>query len=200
MNYLAHAYLSGDDPEILFGNFVADSIKGKKLNDYPLRIQEGVQLHRAIDNFTDQHEIVRQCNELLQPIFRKYAGVITDIYFDHFLALHWHRYSEKDLVEFSMHVYQTLLKRYTILPPRSRRILPWMMAQNWLVGYANLRDLQRVFNGMSRRTKFDSGMENAVVFLVDNYLFFERNFNAFFPELMQFSTEFMSQIPNKSAD
>lgn len=194
MNFLAHAYLSGDDPELLFGNFVADSIKGKALETFSSRVRDGVLLHRSIDAFTDQHYLVRECVLFLQPSFRKYSGVIVDIYFDHFLAIHWQKFSEKDLVNFASEVYKIMIMRFINLPARSKRIMPWMIAQNWLVGYANLRDLDRVFKGMSRRTNFDSGMENSVVFLKENYSFFEERFLAFFPQLVDHCEKYIIDI------
>ncbi|PKP50650.1 MAG: DUF479 domain-containing protein [Bacteroidetes bacterium HGW-Bacteroidetes-1] len=199
MNFLAHAYLSGDDPDLLFGNFVADSIKGKTLNTFESRVRDGVLLHRAIDTFTDNHPVVRLGVTRLQPDFRKFSGVILDIYFDHFLAMHWKEYNQIELKAFASHVYWNLLSRYYILPPRTKRILPWMMAQDWLVGYANLNDLQRVFNGMSRRTNFNSGMENAVDFLMENYAAFETDFRIFFPELRIYAADFIDQIGNRKA-
>ncbi len=190
MNFLAHAYLSGDNPEILFGNFVADSIKGKMIQKYNGNFLKGVELHRAIDTYTDEHPEVRKSVERLQPTFRKFAPVVSDIYYDHFLAANWNEYCTADLTQFSQSVYKILLQHYSLLPPRSKRILPWMMAQNWLVGYANLKDLQRVFNGMSRRTKFDSGMDKAVVFLQTHYADFETDFRKFFPQLKVYADEF----------
>lgn len=200
MNFLAHAFLSGDDSEILVGNFVADSIKGRMIDKYSPMIQTGVVLHRAIDHFTDTHPIVRQSVSRLQPTFRKYAGVVADIYFDHYLALHWKSYSEVELQDFASHVYMVLLKRYTILPPRTKRILPWMIAQNWLVGYANLNDLQRVFNGMSRRTSFYSGMEDAVDFLRLHYDEFHQDFVEYFPHLMLFCKQTITEIKLQNPD
>jgi acyl carrier protein phosphodiesterase len=192
LNFLAHAYLSGDDPELLFGNFVADSIKGKTLETFAPKVRDGVMLHRSIDAFTDQHPLVRECVALLQPTFRKYSGVVVDIYFDHFLALHWQKFSETDLTQFASGVYRVMIMRFVNLPPRSKRIIPWMIAQNWLVGYANLRDLDRVFRGMSRRARFDSGMENSVGFLIENYSFFEEKFLAFFPLLINHSISYLA--------
>lgn len=195
MNFLAHAFLSGNDPEILFGNFVADSIKGKMIQKFNGNFLKGVELHRAIDTFTDEHPEVRKSVSRLQPTFKKFSPVVSDIYYDHFLAANWSDYSTTDLTQFSQSVYKTLLQHYSLLPPRSKRILPWMMAQNWLVGYANLKDLQRVFNGMSRRTKFDSGMDKSVVFLQAHYADFENDFRSFFPELIRFAEQFrMSQF------
>lgn len=194
MNFLAHAFLSGDDPELLIGNFVADSIKGKMLADYPQRIRDGVFLHRAIDSFTDNHAVVRESIEFLRPVFSKFSGVVLDIYFDHFLARNWSQWSEKELSEYVLWVYKILIRRYLALPPRSKRILPFMMAQNWLVGYANFRDLERVFRGMSRRSNFYSGMELAVIFLEENHARIETSFNAYFPDLIRYSNEMIGQI------
>lgn len=189
MNFLAHAYLSGDDPEVLFGNFVADGIKGTAAVDYPEAIREGIALHRRIDAYTDAHPVVKQSVARLQPVFRKYAVVIVDIYYDHFLARNWHAYCQKDLVDFTASVYKILIVRYRMLPKRTKRALPFMIAQNWLVGYANLGDLDRVFRGMARRARFDSGMEYAVPFLKQHYADFEKEFRLFFPELVRFCAQ-----------
>lgn len=186
MNFLAHAYLSGDDPEVLFGNFVADGIKGTAAENYPETIRKGIALHRRIDAYTDAHPVVKQSVERLQPKFRKYAVVIVDIYYDHFLARNWNEYSRRDLTEFSLWVYKQLIVRYRMLPKRTKRALPFMIAQNWLVGYANLRDLDRVFRGMAWRARFDSGMEHAVPFLKQHYAEFEKEFRLFFPDLVRF--------------
>src|SRR2546430_7873393 len=34
MNYLAHLYLSGDQPMLMIGNFIADHVKGKQFHLY----------------------------------------------------------------------------------------------------------------------------------------------------------------------
>ena len=86
MNYLAHAYLSFNDPEILTGNLISDFVKGKKKFDYPRGIQNGITLHRAIDNFTDTHETTRQAKEVFRPHYRLYAGAFVDVVYDHYLA------------------------------------------------------------------------------------------------------------------
>ena len=159
-------------------------------------IRTGVFLHRAIDTYTDQHEVVRNSVARLQPVFLKFSPVIVDIYFDHFLAVNWTDYSSMELSAFSAGVYKVLIKNFSNLPPRSKRILPWMIAQNWLTGYANLYDLQRVFNGMSRRTRFDSGMEYAVDFLKENYRDFEDDFRLFFPDLEKESARVLANLKN----
>lgn len=198
MNFLAHAYLSGNDHELLFGNMVADHIKGKVLESYPQGIIKGVLLHRSIDTFTDENKIVKDAGSFLNHHFGKYAGVVLDIYFDHFLAIGWNQYSQEELHLFARKVYFVLLRNYTLLPVRSRRIIPWMVAQNWLSGYANLRDLERVFNGMARRAAFSSGMEKAVPVLLDNYPYIHQQFLLFFPQLEAHVSSVMNEMERKN--
>lgn len=191
MNFLAHAYLSGKNESILFGNFIADSVKGKMIERYDEEVKEGIFLHRAIDNFTDTHPVVAHSVEKLRPKFRKYASVVVDIYYDHFLAANWQRYATQDLVDYTMYVYKILIRCYFALPQRVKRILPWMIAQNWLCGYANFADLQQVFNGMSRRASYESEMQHAVTFLKENYTFFETDFFLFFDEIQAFCKRYL---------
>lgn len=186
MNFLAHLYLSPEDDHITLGNFIADAVKGKNFDKYNDKIKEGILLHRAIDKYTDQHPVFRRSSQKLNGKYKKYSAVIIDIYYDHFLAKNWNDYSKTDLVDFVSGAYKILIKNYFLLPKKTKRILPFMIAQNWLVGYANLVDLQRVFNGMARRTTFDSGMENAISDLKINYTIFENDFREFFPELINF--------------
>lgn len=194
MNFLAHAWLSGNDDELLLGNFVADSVKGKAADNYSLRFRQGIALHRAIDHYTDHHPLVQACNRQIQPHFRKFAGVVTDIYFDHFLAVQWHAYSTEPLSVYAQNIYALLYRNFERLPPRSQRILPWMKAQDWLAGYARFETLDKVFGGMSRRTSFDSGMERAVEVLQEEYAFFENSFDQFFPELAAFAQSFREKL------
>ena len=186
MNFLAHYFLSPEDDQIALGNFIADAVKGKEFEKYNDKIKNGILLHREIDNYTDKHPVFRRSAQKLNARYKKYSGVIIDIYYDHFLAKNWKDYSKTDLVDFVSQAYKILIKNYFILPKKIKRILPFMIAQNWLVGYANLNDLQRVFNGMARRTTFDSGMENAIFDLKNNYTTFENDFREFFPDLIEF--------------
>lgn len=195
MNFLAHASLSGSDDDMLIGNFIADAVKGNHLDRFREGIRKGIMLHREIDRFTDKHPVFIRSMERLQPDYGRYSGVIVDIYYDHFLALKYDRFFEEELSEFALHVYGLMLKNYALLPAKSKRILPYMIIHNWLVGYANFTDLQWVFNGMSRRSmRYQSGMENAVVSLKENYKAFEEDFQAFFPDIMAHTRSFRATL------
>ena len=186
MNYLAHLFLSGDDEDLMVGNFIADAIKGKQIDRFSAEIQRGVRLHRAIDTFTDAHEITKLSKARLSTEYRHYAGVIVDIYYDHFLAKNWSNYHHIPLADFTTKVYDMLENYQDILPDRITHMLQYMVPQNWLLNYAHYEGIDRVLNGMSRRTKFDSGMEHAINELKLYEELFENEFSLFFPQLQLF--------------
>ncbi len=186
MNFLAHLYLSGNDKDLIVGNFIADMVKGRKINGYDTGIIRGIQLHREIDRFTDEHPVFLQSKERLRSKYRLYAGVVVDMYYDHFLAANWSEYSALNLHEFVSWAYTVLENKLDILPERARFVLPFMIEHNWLVNYADLRSLERNFGGMARRTPFESGMEQAVEDLRLHYGSFEKEFQMFFPEIVAF--------------
>src|SRR3954453_2663939 len=109
MNFLAHLYLSGNDPEIMVGNFLGDFVRGRNLLErYKKNIATGIELHRTIDEFTDTHPIVAQSKNRLREKYRHYAAVIVDIFYDHFLAKNWSEYSSELLPDFADRAYQIL--------------------------------------------------------------------------------------------
>jgi acyl carrier protein phosphodiesterase len=130
MNYLAHAYLSFDDEEILTGNIISDFVKGKKKFDYPSRIQAGINLHRIIDNFTDQHEATREAKEFLRPHYRLYSGAFVDVVYDHFLATDETEFTESSLLAYSEKVYASLSETRMWFPDRFAAMFPFMRSQN----------------------------------------------------------------------
>ena len=186
MNYLAHLFLAGTDPEIILGNFIADHVKGSDVLKYSDKIRKGISMHRAIDTFTDQHPVVKQSIMRLRADFRKYAGVIVDMYYDHYLSAHWDEYSDQDLPDFTKTRYDILNTFLSVIPARSARLLYYMEKQNWLLSYGSFEGMQQAFNGMSRRTTFDSKMEFAVVNLKAAYPEFHQEFRQFFPELQSY--------------
>lgn len=187
MNFLAHIYLSFDDPQLALGNFMADSIRGREYGHLPQRIQEGIVLHRSIDTFTDSHPIPRKSSKRLHSRYSHYSRVIVDIYYDHFLAAHWNRYHPEPLEAFVAGFYDLLQNQKEWLPIEVQRLMPHMIRDNWLASYAHLEGIGRVLEGMNRRTRNRSGMHRAIVDLQKHYGSFEKEFEAFFEELIIFS-------------
>ena len=189
MNFLAHIYLSGKNEDIILGNFIADSIKGKKYLSYPPEVQKGIILHRAIDSYTDSHPIVKTSASKLYKNYSHYSGVIVDIYYDHFLASNWNQYSEVPLEKFVAEFYKLLQKKFELLPAPIQRFLPYMISENWLLSYASLEGISRILYQMNLRTKNIVGMDKAVNDLQEHYKEFGNEFSTFFPQLMEFSAE-----------
>jgi acyl carrier protein phosphodiesterase len=195
MNFLAHAYLSGNRDKILVGNFIADFVKGKQaLNAFEPEIRQGIELHRIIDEFTDTHSIVHQSKERLRPKYRHYAGVIVDVFYDHFLAKNWNRYDPLPLEKFTTHVYDVVASFDKILPVGARHMLPYMTSSNWLLNYSKIEGIHRALSGMSQRTPFESKMEQASKDLEIHYEDFGREFETFFPSLKMRSDVFLKSI------
>ncbi len=195
MNFLAHAHLSNDNDEILFGNMIADAVKGDASQNFSGDILKGITLHREIDTFTDSHPVHKESRDLIRTYFGKFSGIVVDIFYDHFLAVNWNSFSETPLKSFTSHVYKTLSKRFFMLPARTKRLLPFMISQDWLANYANFDGLQNIFYGMDRRTKFISGMKNSPDVLKKHYKILNAHFNEFYPELIEFTTLKIQEIP-----
>lgn len=194
MNFLAHAYLSGEQKEILIGNFTGDFIKGRQaLSTFDPEIIRGVELHRAIDEFTDVHPVVRQSKDRLRDGYRHYAGVIVDVFYDHFLAANWQLYHADTLEKFAAETYKTLRNFSAALPPRFKGMLPYMINGNWLVNYRNITGVHRSLSGLASRTPYESGMEYASKDLEEHYDSFLEEFREFFPELKKFSEKWLAE-------
>jgi len=194
MNFLAHIYLSGEDEGITIGNFIADGIKGKQYKKYPLQIQKGILLHRGIDSFTDQHPTVRQSTKRLHENYGHYSGVIVDILYDHFLAKNWKNYHSQPLDEYVGEFYEMLRKYFEILPTRIQRMMPYMIADNWLLSYATVEGISNILTQMNRRTNERSKMNLAVIELEQYYTEFETEFTCFFEELKTFSENKIKEL------
>lgn len=187
MNFLAHAYLSFGREDILAGNFIADFIRGKERLTYPEKVQVGIALHHAIDTFTDSHPLVKEVQAFLQPRFGHYARVISDVFFDYFLAKNWARFSAIPLEQFSQDTYH-LLGTYPVpLPDAFQRMLYWMQQQNWLYTYREHAGIQSALDGLARRARFDSKMNEASKVLGEKEAEIEALFFVFFQDLETFA-------------
>lgn len=194
MNYLAHAYLSFHQEEILVGNFIGDFVKGKMMASFPEGIRQGIQLHRAIDKFTDTHPLVRAGQSYLRPIFGHYSTVITDIYFDYFLGKNWNKYSSQSLESFTLSVYEQVSRYEAYFPDRFGNLFYWMQKDNWLFHYSSIQGIQMSLTGLSKRTRFDSKMEQAHLALLEKEAEFEIIFLAFFEDLKTFAKQKLEEI------
>ncbi len=186
MNYLAHLYLSGESDEIKLGNFIGDYVKGNKYLDYPEQVSLGIRMHRSIDWFTDLHPDVAVCARLLKPGYGRYAGVVTDVFFDHFLAANWSEYSEYTLRQFAKNAHAIFLSNFMLLPLRVKQFLPFLIQHKRLESYAQRENLLPVLEIMSRRTTLPAKADWAMDVLNQEYEFLEALFRHFFEEMIAY--------------
>lgn len=191
MNYLAHIYLSGDSDQIILGNFIGDYVKGNKYQNYPELVSYGIKMHRSIDFFTDNHPDVKEFNKILKPGYGRYSGIVSDIFFDHFLAANFQDYSAYTLRQFAKHAHKVFILNFGLLPLRVKQFLPFLIRHRRLESYASRENLFHVLEIMSRRTSLPGNSQWAIQLLDDEYPQFESLFRSFFAEMITFvETEF----------
>lgn len=181
MNFLAHIYLSGEDPEVQIGNFMADAVKGNSYRNFNPKVQSGILLHRFIDSYTDAHPVFRKSKSRLHgKQFGHYSGVIMDLFYDHFLAANWSEFHAKTLEIYVAEFYQVISQYKETTPERTQHLIPYMISQNWLLQYQSIEGLNTILGQMNRRTKGRSNMDQAAEELQKHYHLFEMEFFDFF--------------------
>jgi acyl carrier protein phosphodiesterase len=184
MNYLGHFYLSGNEPDVIFGNFIGDVIKGSKWKAYPESIQKGILLHRFIDDYTDNHEFTKQAKDRIRSHFSITSSIVVDMYFDHFLSLHWQQYHHQTLEDFSLEIFDKLGHFESDMPSYTGILYQKMRDQGWLLSYKTIDGISFALDRMGKRVKFKNNWNVAKSVLQDNYNMLESDFHQFFPEII----------------
>lgn len=187
MNYLAHAWLSFNQPETLVGNMISDFIKGKKRFNFTEGIQKGIMLHRSIDAFTDAHEATKKAKAFFKPAVGLYAGAFVDVAYDHFLACDTNEFNNNDLLNFSLSVYAILDQYQHILPENFARMLFYMKRDNWLFNYSTLYGIEKGFAGLVHRAKYLNNSSLVFTSFKENYEALKHYYAAFFPDVKKFA-------------
>lgn len=195
MNYLAHAWLSFNKPDILAGNMISDYIKGKKQFDYPQAIQKGIRLHRAIDNYTDSHAATQQLKSFFRPQYRLYSGAFADVVYDHFLANDTQEFvNEAALQLFAVNTYQMLEPYKSWFPPQFEMMFPYMKQYDWLYNYRHTRAIEKSFEGLVKRSAYLT--ESRIAFELFNEFYAEMQlcYTAFFPDLKKYTARHLDEL------
>lgn len=197
MNYLAHAYLSFNHEAILVGNMISDFVKGRKKFDYPLSIQHGIALHRAIDTYTDTHPATTEAKQCFRPVVRLYAGAFIDVVYDHFLANDTNEFkTENDLAGFAGRVYEMLQVHQGIFPEHFQLLFPYMQSQNWLLNYRTFWGTEKSFEGLIKRAAYLSPSGKIFKVFEKNYTPLKNCYTAFFPDVKNFAARQLQTLLN----
>jgi acyl carrier protein phosphodiesterase len=189
MNYLGHIFLSGENEHLMVGNFIADYVKGKKYLEYPTEIQKGILLHRSIDHFTDNNIHWQSIREMIRPVYNRYAGVATDLFIDHFLALHWNQYSAYPLSVYAKWTHAIFLRNYSILPERVKGFIAYLIQHKRLLSYSEINGIEESLYIMSLRTSLPDKTGQAINLLIKNYHEFEQLSSMFLTDIIDFTAK-----------
>ena len=188
MNWLAHLRLSPREPLVRLGNLAGDFVRGVDVAALHPELQRGIAMHRAIDRFVDAHAAVRAAKERLQPPFRRFAGVLVDVWFDHFLARDWQRLGDgRPLAAFVAEVHADLHTHVASLPPDLRAAAPHFERGGWLVDYAQIDGIARVLAAMGRRIARPSPLADGTTPLRAHYAELAADFERLWPDLTRFA-------------
>ena len=190
MNFLAHAYLSFEDPGVTVGNLVSDFVKGARQYGFPEDVRKGIRLHRAIDAYTDAHPATHEAKQVFKGHYRLYASAFVDVVYDHFLASDAEHFTDEGLSQFVHGVYATLDAHHAILPERFAAILPWMRSQNWLYNYRFTWGLEKSFGGLVRRAKYLDDSTTAMHLFDMHRTRLQDCYRAFMPDVRSFAASF----------
>lgn len=178
-------HLSCNNENLLIGNFMTDFVDLKGARALPVQFQEGVQLHRLIDSFTDHHPSVAKANSLFHSVHHKYAPVVTDILFDYCLAKSWSKYDSRSLSDFCEHVYKIIQSNLDVIPDKRRFGIQRMINDDFLRKYTTIQGLDFVFEKMEMRSKYQGNFKKATQSLLDHEIELDICFNEFYPDIIE---------------
>jgi acyl carrier protein phosphodiesterase len=187
LNYLAHLYLADQTDDSLIGNLLGDFVKGRPGEHYSDEIVAGIMFHRKIDTYADAHPIMRSSRSRIGPRMRRFSGIIIDVCYDHFLARHWRRYCNQDLSLFVQYAYDVLQKNRPVLPERLQRILPYMISEDWLGHYIEIKTVGRTLDRITRRLTRGEQFKGSIAQVMQHYADLESDFLTFFPDLLDYA-------------
>ncbi len=184
MNWLAHLYLSEPNAQFRVGNLLPDLASGAQLAFLPEPFQQGIRCHRRIDLFTDSHPRVQSCVRRFPPPYRRFGGILTDVYFDYFLARDWAAYSILPLSVFISEIYRDIETCSTAIPAEANRPLQRMRKENWLGCYHRISGVADILGRIGRRFRRPFDLAASLPIFQEHEPAFLKDFQIFFPELM----------------
>ena len=168
---------------------MGDYVKGRNYLHLPEQVRKGILIHRDIDHFTDSHPITRRSRRRLVEKYHKYAGIIIDILYDHFLASLWKDYCNIPLEQFVDNTYGILKRNYKVLPIGIKVWFPTFLENNWMLAYQTVDGIALVLDRMSANTSLPDHTAYAIEVLRERYDAFTEDFREFFPEIISFLEE-----------
>lgn len=187
-NFLAHAHLAGERPEVMLGALVADHLGRTPLALLDSHLADGVRAHRALDQFTDGHPAFRSAKALIAPPRRRFAGIIIDLVFDHLLARDWRRYADEALRCFIDEVYAVTRAHEHLLPVDAILLVQRMRDEDWLGCYESVSGIDGTLQRVAARVRRGGVMAGAIADLQEHAHGMQSCFKEFYADAMRFAS------------
>ena len=191
MNYLGHLVLSGNNDEVLFGNFIGDAIKGNAYLDWPDNIQKGILLHRLIDDFTDNNHYYLKGKRRFYKDYPKMGGVINDIVYDFLL---WQYYIDNGIPSLKKDInrFHTILEKHREdMPKKIKFMYVYMKRDNWLLNYKYEWGIKKALKGIGKRINYSNNLDQSFNIVHENLEDFKNEFQLFYSEIQMKVSSFM---------
>ena len=193
MNYLAHIALSGNNPQHRIGGLLGDFVRGPLRGDYPAAVEQGIWLHRKIDVFVDRQPEVRTFNNAMPQPWRRYAGIVADVLYDHFLASDWHSYHPQPLDAYCRAFYRALDDYRHPLPQRARIFQQRAAAIGWLEGYALLDNIPMILQRIGQRFRRPIDLQDAFALIADDLPALREQFHPLYARTADFARQLRAE-------
>lgn len=190
MNHLAHFHLAGDDDALVVGALLGDYLKGPLEGRVSAPLELGVRLHRRVDAYMDGHPLLLELRRGFPGRERRLAGVVLDMYFDHFLATHWSRFHERGLPDFCGATYLTLQRNHALLPPQGVSHSLRMAEHDLLARYGDPVLIEEILARIGARLGMAALMQSAIAHANRRLAEWEPVFLAYYPRAIEMARAF----------
>ena len=188
MNFLFHMLLSGNEDQILVGNFMGDFVKGPLAERFPERIRQGINLHRRIDSFASRSEFFQQSRRRLDSYYGLYRGVMIDLFYDHFLITEWNDWSDEPFNDYLIRTRAIITLHNDELPERLQKLVPTVF-EDLLPSYGEVSGIGRALERMSRRVTRSNPLAGGEGELERHFDDLRSDFRGFMPLVRRFAEE-----------
>ncbi|EPJ55291.1 MAG: acyl carrier protein phosphodiesterase [Osedax symbiont Rs2] len=183
MNFLAHCFFASANSQSVVGNLLGDFCKGLDLKALSPEVSVGLHNHRLVDKYTDSHPLIKQAKKCFSPARRRFAGVAVDVLFDHYLIVHWQRFSQQSYDEFKARTYQLLEQGQPLMPKRMAAVMSSVVNNDWFATYESLEGIGFALDRIAKRIRFENKFSGCIEDIEQHNTQLETLFLEYFPQL-----------------
>lgn len=184
MNFLAHLCLASGDPKLMLGGLFGDFVRGRRaLRAYPVPVQQGIMLHRFIDKSTDHSSVIKKLRPKFPREFRRYAGIIIDLAFDHELAMNWWRYMPGSLERFDVETRDLIRDNEEMVPEGLTNFMVYADRHGLFTAYREEEVTLHALAGVGTRLSRPNPLHRVAEIWPELAPEFQTSFREFFPEI-----------------